>query len=340
MKRGDLVAGLCVAGLMLPEAVAYSAIAGLPAQHAILAAIAGAAVYALVGGSRFAIVSPTSSSATILAAMIGMTATGVATKAMFATVTTFFVGMIFVLAGLLRLGGLTSFVSRPVLRGFALGLGITIIIKQLPNIAGVNLGHGSIWRIITGLAGQFPHWNWPSAAIGILSLIALLALRKIPELPGTICVLAAGIAASVILDLPTMGVATVGIIPMSIQWPDFSSISARDAEGLLELTLPLLLVLLAESWGTMRTLALQHNDTLNADQELVSDVVACQLVIKQILDVLDVIAPVEVREKMSSQLKNIDFTNHPAAADPVTMRAIQKAIALIELKFTPQGESH
>ncbi len=55
---------------------------------------------------------------------------------------------------------------------------------------------------------------------------------------------------------------------------------------------------------------------LNADQELVSDVVACQLVIKQILDVLDVIAPVEVREKMSSQLKNIDFTNHPAAADP------------------------
>ena len=67
---------------------------------------------------------------------------------------------------------------------------------------------------------------------------------------------------------------------------------------------------------------------LNADQELVSDVVACQLVIKQILDVLDVIAPVEVREKMSSQLKNIDFTNHPAAADPVTMRAIQKAIPL------------
>lgn len=79
---------------------------------------------------------------------------------------------------------------------------------------------------------------------------------------------------------------------------------------------------------------------MSADQELVSDVVACQLVIKQILDVLDVIAPVEVREKMSSQLKNIDFSTHPAAADPVTLRAIQKAIALIELKFTPQGEAH
>ena len=78
------------------------------------------------------------------------------------------------------------------------------------------------------------------------------------------------------------------------------------------------------------------SQTLNADQELLSDVVACQLVIKQILDVLDVIAPVEVREKMSSQLKSIDFSSHPA----VTMRAIQKAVALIELKFTPQNESH
>jgi hypothetical protein len=81
------------------------------------------------------------------------------------------------------------------------------------------------------------------------------------------------------------------------------------------------------------------SQNLSADQELVSDVVACQLVIKQILDVLDVIAPVEVREKMSSQLKTIDFTSHPAA-DPVTLRAIQKAIALIDLRFTPQGESH
>jgi Protein of unknown function (DUF2766). len=95
-------------------------------------------------------------------------------------------------------------------------------------------------------------------------------------------------------------------------------------------------------YGDLSTLsgAQSMSQPMNADQELVSDVVACQLVIKQILDVLDVIAPVEVREKMSSQLKNIDFSTHPAAADPVTLRAIQKAIALIELKFTPQGEAH
>ncbi|KFC13196.1 hypothetical protein GTGU_00106 [Trabulsiella guamensis ATCC 49490] len=79
---------------------------------------------------------------------------------------------------------------------------------------------------------------------------------------------------------------------------------------------------------------------LTANDELVSDVVACQLVIKQILDVIDVIAPVEVRDKMASQLKSIDFSSHQAGVDPVTRRAIQKAIALIELKFTPQSEAH
>ncbi|WP_176918932.1 DUF2766 family protein [Superficieibacter sp. 1612_C1] len=82
------------------------------------------------------------------------------------------------------------------------------------------------------------------------------------------------------------------------------------------------------------------SDNLSADQELVSDIVACQLVIKQILDVIEIIAPAEVREKMSAQLKAIDFTTHPAAADPVTLRGIQKAIALIEMKFTPQDEAH
>lgn len=82
------------------------------------------------------------------------------------------------------------------------------------------------------------------------------------------------------------------------------------------------------------------SQSLTPNDELVSDVVACQLVIKQILDVIDVIAPVEVREKMAAQLKSIDFTSHPAAADPVTQRAVQKAIALIELKFTPQDATH
>ena len=79
---------------------------------------------------------------------------------------------------------------------------------------------------------------------------------------------------------------------------------------------------------------------LTEHDELVSDVVACQLVIKQILDVIDIIAPVEVREKMTTQLKANDYASHPATADPVTLRPVQKANALIELKYTPQEEAH
>lgn len=75
------------------------------------------------------------------------------------------------------------------------------------------------------------------------------------------------------------------------------------------------------------------SETLTQEQEYASDLVACQLVIKQILDVIDVIAPTQVRDKMSHQLKSIDFSHHPAGADPVTKRAIEKAITLIDLKF-------
>ncbi|MEY8709590.1 DUF2766 family protein [Mangrovibacter phragmitis] len=79
--------------------------------------------------------------------------------------------------------------------------------------------------------------------------------------------------------------------------------------------------------------------SFSKEDELVSDVVACQLVIKQILDVIDVIAPVEVREKMATQLRSIDFAGHPSA-DPVTLRAVQKAVALIELKFSRSTDAH
>lgn len=77
-----------------------------------------------------------------------------------------------------------------------------------------------------------------------------------------------------------------------------------------------------------------------SEDEILSDVVACQLVIKQILDVIDIIAPVEVREKMASQLKAIDFSSGMVSSDPITHRAVQKAIALIELKFTRNKEAH
>ena len=115
--RADILAGLAVAGLMLPEAVAYAGIAGLPAGHAILAGIVGCLIYAMAGQSRFAVLSPTSSSAAILAAALAVIPAGIGVRSLFTAITVAMAGGVFLLGWLLRLGGLTSFISHPVLRG-------------------------------------------------------------------------------------------------------------------------------------------------------------------------------------------------------------------------------
>lgn len=268
MKGVDFVAGLSVAGLMLPEAVAYAGIAGLPPGRALSAAIAGALVYALVGRSRFAIVSPTSSSAAILAAALVAIPEDAAMRAMLATLAIAMAGALFLIAGALRLGGLTGFIARPVLRGFAFGLAITIIVKQVPALVGVEIPASDIFHLLWRLAQAAPSWNWASGITGAVALAALLLLRRLPALPGALLVLAAGIGVSLLLDLPARGVATVGLIRMGFALPTLSALSYDRMARLAQMVVPLALILFAESWGTMRTLALRHGDAIEPDREL------------------------------------------------------------------------
>lgn len=268
MRTYDLIAGLSVAGLMLPEAVAYAGIAGLPPQRAIFAGIAGCIGYAILGRSRFAIVSPTSSSAAILAATLAAMPGTPAMKAMFATIVIGITGLCFLLAAMVRLGGLTGFISRPVLRGFAFGLAVTIIIRQLPILAGVSVQAPDIFRLGIALMRAAPLWNPASVACGIIALAALLWLRRFPAIPGAFLVLAGGVAASWFLALPQRGVAVVGMIDTVPAWPSFFGLSWTECSRLVQFTLPLVLILFAESWGTIRALALRHGDTVDANREL------------------------------------------------------------------------
>ncbi len=268
MKRADLIAGISIAGLMLPEAVAYAGIAGLGPGRAVLAAIAGCFVYALAGRSRFAIVSPTSASAAILAAALSAVDADATTRDALATVAVAMTGGLFLIAAMLRLGGLTGFIARPVLRGFAFGLAITIILRQLPALVGVPIAAPDIFRLAGRLLAAAPVWHMASLATGLVALAALLALRRIPGLPGAFLVLVAGVAASRWLDLPAHNVATVGTIDMRIAWPNLPAMSLATVSHLGQTVFPLVLILFAESWGTMRALALRHGDTLNPDREL------------------------------------------------------------------------
>ena len=265
---GDVIASLSVAGLLVPECVAYAGIAGLPAQAALIAGILGGFAYALAGHSRFAIVSPTSSSAALLAAALASLGASPADRLPMAAAMVGLVGLFFAAMALFRLGNLASFVSRPVLRGFALGIAITIIIKQLPKLLGIAAPHGGIGTILAALASQARTIHPLSLLLGAGALVALVAFRRYPRLPGAFIVLLAGIVLSDLIELPARGVASVGEV--ALVFPDFHVLSAsleRWVE-LFKLAMPLALILFAESWGTIRSMALRHGDAVSANREL------------------------------------------------------------------------
>lgn len=268
MTRNDLIAGLCVAGLMLPEAIAYAGIAGLPPQRAVFAGIAGCLAYALAGRSRCAIVSATSSSAAILAATLAAVPVPAGDKAGLVTIVVLLTGVLFLLAAAARLGALTGFISRPVLRGFAFGIAVTIVAHQFPIMARVPVQAADMLTFCTRLVVAMPSWHAVSMATGGIALGALLLLRRYPPVPGALIVLAAGIVASRALDLPDHGVAVVGTIDTAPAWPSLPSLDWGSMSRLAQFTAPLVLILFAESWGTIRTLALRHGEPVGADREL------------------------------------------------------------------------
>nr|WP_316655093.1 SulP family inorganic anion transporter [uncultured Gellertiella sp.] len=262
------LAGLSVAGLMLPEAVAYAGIAGLPPERAILAGIAGAVAYAAVGQSRFAIVAPTSSSAAILAATLAAIPGGVAARAGFSTWIVLLTGGLFLLAALLRLGGLTGFISRPVLKGFAFGLAVTIILHQLPDLLGFRASGTNLAAFGADLFHHLPQVHAASLALGAASLAFLLAVRRFRHVPGPLLVLVAGVSLSRLAGLSALGVEMVGDIGLRLTWPDLPALDWPVLSGLAQYAVPLVLILFAESWGTVRSLALSHGDRVSANREL------------------------------------------------------------------------
>src|SRR5215472_7371433 len=148
----DIVAGLAIAGLLLPEAVAYSHLASLPPQAGVIGLFAGLLCYGLIGRNRFAIVSATSSSAAVFAsAMLALGAGGAAQRAALASLLVVGAGVAFVLCAVLRLGATSNLIARPVLRGYAFGLALVIAVRQWPTIAGMHTVSGGFFALIAEL---------------------------------------------------------------------------------------------------------------------------------------------------------------------------------------------
>lgn len=275
-RSADLTAGLCVAGLLLPEAVAYAGMARLPVAHALVACLVGLLVYALIGASRDAVVAPTSSSASLVAAaalgLPGVSA-GSAAYVQILMALTLAAGAALLLLGLARQGQLSAFVSRPVLRGFAFALALTIVVRQLPDLVGVQpaagLGQDPL-HLLLHLLSRLPDWQLPSLLVAAAAGAALLGLRRWPLLPGALLVLALAVLATWALGLDALGLALVGAVePPRWAWA-WPQLSQDDWLRVAELAGGLVVLLFAESWGSMRSLALVRGDTLDPNRELVA----------------------------------------------------------------------
>jgi SulP family sulfate permease len=227
--RPDVIAGVTAAAVVIPKAMAYATIAGLPVQVGLYTVLIPMLIYAVLGTSRPLSVSTTTTLAILTGAEFVEVATGVDAASLTAAsaMLTLLVGSILVLAGLLRLGFIANFISEPVLIGFKAGIGIVIVVDQIPKLLGVHFDKGPFFfRNLISLAKTIPETSMITLAVGIIMIAVLLLMEHyIPRAPAPLVAVAVGIIGVSALGLQGLGVQTVGDVPKglpSFVWPDFT----------------------------------------------------------------------------------------------------------------------
>ena len=273
MKRfwPDLIAGLSIAGLVLPEGVAYAGIAGVPPLAGILSAVIGLACYSALGTSRFAIVAATSSSAAVLAAALHSMPGIAADHALaISAAMVIMAGLLFLISGALKLGRMAQFIARPVVRGFALGLAVIISVRQLAKLCGLHTANTALGPLLVEIVQRHAQWHAASLLLGAAALLLLLLLQRWPRLPGTLLVIALGILSVPALGAAGSGVTLVGHIEFAGLHPQWPSLVLQEWFRVAELAVALMLILFAESYSSVRACALRHGETINANRELLA----------------------------------------------------------------------
>lgn len=269
--RGDVLAGLTVVALLVPEGMAYAQLAGMPPQAAFYAAPVGLVLYAVLGTSRQLVVAVSATVAVMSAATVGAVAEP-ATAEFYAltALLAILAGAVSVVFGVLRLGRLTQFFSESVLTGFVFGLALVIAIKQVPKIFGIEaLGEGffeRLWEIVV----QLPDTHLPTLLVGMATLIVMIVLeRRYKRVPAALLALVFGILASTLLDLESRGVEVVGNIPAGLATPAIPDVVLSDLLVLLPGAFGIALVSFAEAVGPARTFARKHGYQIDPNKELI-----------------------------------------------------------------------
>ena len=270
--RFDAIAGATIWGLLVPETIAYAGLAGLPPQAGLYALLVMPAAYAVFGTSRHVVAAGTSAAAVLLASTVGNLASGSTSHyASDAAALILFCGGLFLVAGLLRLGFIAQFLSRPVVEGFVFGLAIFVTVKQLPKLFGISGGEGDTIRQFVHVLTHLGDTNGPTLAVGIGALVLLFGgERYFPRIPGGLVALVLGIAVSAALDLSSHGVEIVGKVPSGLPSVGIPHPPAGDIAPLIAGAAGMLLVIFSESLGAAQTFATKYGYEIDANQELIA----------------------------------------------------------------------
>jgi high affinity sulfate transporter 1 len=269
--KPDLIAGLTAAAVVLPKAMAYATVAGLPVAAGLYTALVPMVVYAVLGTSRVLSVSSTATLAILTGAQLalavpdgdpGKLATATATLAALT-------GALLLLASALRLGFVANFISTPVLTGFKAGIGLVIVLDQVPKLLGIHLAKAGFLRDILSIAHHILDTSLLTLAIAAATLLLLAVMeRRWPHSPAPLIAVAGGIAASWIFDLQALGVGTVGTIPQGLP-----SLTLPDPELvwiLLPGALGIALMSFTETIAAGRAFASASEPPIKANRELVA----------------------------------------------------------------------
>jgi SulP family sulfate permease len=269
--RMDLVAGLTAAAVVIPQAMAYATIVGLPVQAGLYVALTPMFVYTLLGTSRRLSVSSTSAISIITGTAL-LTAVGPAsnpTDYIIPAVTlAFLVGLFLILASLLRLGFLADFISLPVLAGFKAGIGMVIFFSQLGKVLGLTIPSGSsILETLVTIFTSLNQINWPTVVLAALMLVILIFLpRFVPRLPAALVAVAFGIALSALFNLSRLGISLIGEIPTGL--PSFSLLDLSLVSSLWLPALGIALMSFTESTAAARAFREHGEPIADANREL------------------------------------------------------------------------
>ena len=267
----EVLAGLTLAALGVPEALGYAKIAGMPLVTGLYTMLLPMAVFAVLCSSRHLVVAADSATAAILAASLtGLAAVGSAQYVRLAGLAALLTGVMLLAARLARLGFLANFLSRTVLVGFLTGVGIQVAVGQLPDMLGVTVagGHATVPRLVNTLRA-LPQAHAADVAVAVAVIVIVLAARRVNRrIPGALVAVVAAIVVSWISKLAQHGAAVVGTVPRGLPTLGLPAFGGHAISALAGAAASMFVVILAQSSATSRAYAAKYSEEINDDADL------------------------------------------------------------------------